>query len=97
MRTNRKIVVRHNLQANSMIELFHQMVANMIRTRQIWDKHDVDPQCGFSGMLAACRRAMNSTVHATSGTLRATHAQLVFRHNAFLNVHFEADWQCIKE
>jgi len=91
---HRKTITSRNPQANSMIEQCHQTLANMIRTRQIRDKHDLDPEFGWSGVLAACRKAMNSTVHTTS---RATPSQLVFGRNALLNVSFEANWQHIKE
>jgi len=64
----------------------------MICTRQIRDKHNLDPEFGWSGVLAACRKAMNSTVHTTS---RATLSQLVFGRDALLNVSFKADWQHI--
>ena len=77
-----------------MIERCYQTLANMIRTRQTRDKHDLDPEFGWSGVLAACRKAMNSTVHATSC---ATPSQLVFGRDALLNVSFEANWQHIKE
>jgi len=43
---------------------------------------------------AACRKAMNSTVHTTA---RATPTQLVFGCDAMLNASFQADWQFIKE
>jgi len=89
-----KIITSGNLQANSMIERCNQTLANMIRTRQTRDKHDLDPEFGWSGVLAACRKAMNSTVHATSC---ATPSQLVFGRDALLNVSFEANWQHIKE
>jgi len=89
-----EIITSQNSRANSMIERCHQTLANMICTRQIKDKHDLDPEFGWSSMLAACRKAMNSTVHTTS---RATPSQLVFGRDALLNVSFEADWQYIKE
>jgi len=66
----------------------------MIRSAQITDKKDLDEFFGFQGVLAACRKAMNSTVHATS---RATPTQLVFGRDAMLNASFQADWQFIKE
>jgi len=91
---HRKIITSRNPQANSRIERCHQTLANMIRTWQIRDKHDLDPEFGWSGMLAACRKAMNSTVHTTS---RATPSQLVFVRDALVIVSFEADWQYIKE
>jgi len=77
-----------------MIERCHQTLANMIRTRQTKDKNDLDPEFGWSGMLAACRKAVNSALHATSC---ATPSQLAFGWDAPLNVSFEADWQHIKE
>jgi len=92
--THGKIITSRNPQANSMIERGHQTLANMIRTWQMRDKHDLDPEFGWSGVLAACCKAVNSTVHTTS---RATPSQLVFGQDAPLNVSFEADRQHIKE
>ena len=91
---HRKIVTSRNAQANPMTEKCHQTLANMIRTQQIRDKHDLDPEFGWSGVLAACRKAVNSTVHTTS---RATPSQQAFGWDALLNVSFEADWQHIEE
>ena len=64
----------------------------MIRSAQIKDKRDLDSLLGFKGVLAACRKAMNSTVHTTA---RAMPAQLVFGRDAMLNATFQADWQFI--
>ena len=66
----------------------------MIRTLQIKNKNDLDPTCGWQGVLAAIRQAVRSTVHTTT---RATPTQLVFGRDAILNVSFEANWQCIKD
>jgi len=90
----RKIVTSHNPQANSMIERCHKTLHNMIRSAQIKDRRDLDSFLGFKGVLAACRKAMNSTVHATA---RATPTQLVLGRDAMLNASFQADWQFIKE
>jgi len=57
----------------------------MIRSAQIKDKRDLDSFLGFKGVLAACRKAMNSAVCTTA---RATPAQLVFGHDAMLNASF---------
>ena len=65
----------------------------MIRSLDIKDSRDLEPY-GWTGVLAAVRQAMRSTVHTT---LRATPTQLVFGRDALLNVSFEADWQYIKE
>jgi len=77
-----------------MIERCHKTLHNMIRSAQIKDKRDLDSFFGFKGVLAACRKAMNSTVHTTA---RATLSQLVFGRDAMLNATFQADWQFIKE
>jgi len=90
----RKIITSRNPQSNSIIEQCHKTLHNMIRSAQITDKRDLDEFFGFQGVLAACRKAMNSTVHTTS---RATPTQLVFGHDAMLNASFQADWQFIKE
>jgi len=66
----------------------------MIRTAQIKDKRDPDSLLGFKGVLAACRKAVNSTTHTTA---RATPAQLVFGRDAMLSATFQADWQFIRE
>ena len=89
-----KIITSRNPQANSMIERCHKTLHNMIRSAQIKDKRDLDSFLGFKGVLAACRKAMNSTVHATAC---ATPTQLVFGRDAMLNASFQADWQFIRE
>ena len=67
---------------------------NMIRSAHIKDRRDLDSFLGFKGVLASCRKAMNSTVHATA---HATPKQLVFGRDEMLNASFQADWQFIKE
>jgi len=89
----RKIITSRNPQSNSMIERCHKTLHNMIPSAQIKDKRDLDSLLGFKGVLVACRKAMNSTVHTTA---RATPTQLVFGRDAMLNATFQADWQFIK-
>jgi len=72
---HRKIVISRNPQANSMIELCHQTLTNMVFARQTRDKHDLDPELGQHGVLAARQKAENSVVGTTS---HATPPQLVF-------------------
>jgi len=91
---NWKIIASRNPQANSMIERCHETLHNMIRSAQIKDRRDPDSLLGFKGVLAACRKAMNSAVHATAG---ATPTQSVFGREAMLNASFQADCQFIKE
>jgi len=90
----RKTIASRNPQSNSTIERCHKALHNMIRSAQIADRRDSDEFFGFQGVLAACRKAVNSTVHTTS---RATPTQLVFGHDAMLNASFQADWQFVKE
>jgi len=90
----RKIVTSRSPQSNSMIERCLKTLHNMICSAQIKDKRDLDSLLGFKGVLAACWKAVNSTVHATA---RATPAQLVFGRDTMLNATFQADWQFIRE
>ena len=66
----------------------------MLHTRNIWGKDDLDKDFKWKGVLSAVRQAVRCVVHTTT---RATPTQLVFGHDALLNVSFEADWQGIKE
>ena len=90
----KKIITSRNPQSNAVVERCHKTLHNMIRSAQIKDKKDLDPFFGFKGLLAACRKAMNSTVHTTA---LATPTQLVFGRDAMLNASFQADWEFIKE
>jgi len=90
----RKIITSCNPQSNSMIERCHKTLHNMICSAQIKDRRDLDSFLGFKGVLAACRKDMNSTVHVTA---RATPTQLVFGCDAMLDASFQADWQFIQE
>jgi len=76
-----------------MIERCHKTLHNRIRSAQIKDRRDLDSFLGFKGVLAACQKAVNSTVHAAA---RAMPTQLVFGRDA-MNASFQADWQFIKE
>jgi len=89
----RKTIASRNPQSNSTIERCHKTLHNMIRSAQIKDRRDSDEFFCFQGVLAACRKAVNSTVHATS---QATPTQLVFGRDAMLNASFQADWQFSK-
>jgi len=57
----RKIITSRNPQLNSIIERCHKTLHNVIRSAQIKDRRDLDEFFGFQGILAACRKAMNST------------------------------------
>ena len=91
----KKVITTRNPQANSMVERIHQVIHQLIRTLNIKGKTDLDKlDFGWAGVMSATREAVRSTVHTTQ---RATPTQLVFGHDAILNVAFEADWQYIKE
>ena len=90
----KKLITTRNPQANAMGERVHQTISNMIRVHGIQGKDQLDPDFGWTGVLSAVRRAVNSTVHTTT---RATAAQLVFGRDAILNINFQADWEYIKE
>ena len=94
---NKKLITTRNPQANGMVERVHQVLGVLIDTYNITGKRsleDYDPIFDFEGILSACRRAVNSTVHTTT---RATPSQLVFGRDAMLNVSFQADWECVEE
>ena len=93
----RKVITSRNPQANSIVERVHQTVHNMINSTEIHGKKDLDAMggtLGWSGVLAAVRRAVNATVHTTT---LATPTQLVFGRDAILNISFQADWEFTKE
>jgi transposase InsO family protein len=87
----RRPITTRNPQANAMVERAHQTLHAMIRSRQVRDKRDLP--LGWTGVLNACRFAMNSTVHTTT---RATPMQLVFGRDSILPIKFQADWELIK-
>ena len=91
---SKKLITTRNPQANAIVERVHKVVHQMIDTSGIKDVDDLDARWGFTGILSAVRRAVNSTVHTT---LRATPSQLVFGRDALLNVAFQADWEAIRQ
>jgi hypothetical protein len=92
--TVKKITTR-NLQSNSIIKMIHQVVGNMIHVQNIQDKHDLDEDFGWTGVLSAICQALRSFVHTST---RATPTQLVFGRDALLNIlSFQTDWDYIKE
>ena len=89
----RKLITTRHPQANAIVEHVHQVIGNMIRSAPVKDKRDLDDAFNWDGILAATRRAVNSTVHTT---MRASPTQLVFGRDALLNIGFAADWNYIK-
>ena len=81
---NRKLITTRNPQANAMVERVHQTVHNMIHTTGLTDQTVISDGYGFKGILAAVRRAVNSTVHTT---LQALPTQLYSYVMRYLTPH----------
>ena len=81
-----------NPQANSILERIHQVLGNMLRTKDL-QTHKFDDLDPWSELLASAAWAIRSTHHTT---LQATPGQLVFGRDMLLNVKFIADWEAIK-
>ncbi len=94
----RKPITTHNTQANAMVEHAHQTIHNLIASHQVHDKDDLpmglSDEESWMGILSAVAFAICATIHTTT---QATPTQLVFNHDAILNVEFQADWEYIKE
>ena len=88
----KKLISTRNPQANSVIERVHQVIGNMLRTFEV-QKHELDTDDPWGGILSAIMFAVRSTFHTT---LSATPMQLVFGRDAMLNIGFQADWNYIK-
>ena len=82
-----------NPQANSILERIHQVIGNMIKTFQIYDREDLEEQDPWSGILAAIMFGVRATYHTT---LEATPSQLVFGRDAILPIQHQADWKYIQ-
>ena len=89
----RRLITTRNPQANSILERAHQTIGNILRTFQV-NNHELEQDDPWSGILSAVIFAMRSTVHTT---LQATPMQLVFGHDAIMNLMFDANWQLIKQ
>ena len=85
----RKPITTRNPQSNAIIEHIHQTIGNIIRTFDVSNIVNNDP---WSGILAATMFAVRATYHKT---LQASPMQLVFGHDAILNIKHVADWEHI--
>ena len=86
-------ITTRNPQANAIIECVHQTIGNMLRTFEV-HKQELDDENLWGGILAAIMYAAHAAVHMTT---YAIPIQLVFGHDANLNIQFEADWQSIRQ
>ena len=85
-------ITTRNPQANAILERVHQTIGNIIRTFEV-QKHELDSEDPWTGILSATRFAIRATVHTT---LQSTPMQLVFGRDAMLNIQHEANWKYIK-
>ena len=80
-RTRRKVITTCNPQANSMVERIHQVIGDMMRTRNICGSEDLDKDFGWSGVLAAVPHSQLNGPHDqlhnpnTTGVQPRCHAQ----------------------
>ena len=89
----KKAITPRNPQANSILERIHQVIGNMIKTFQIYDREDLEEQDPWSGILSAIMFGVRATYHTT---LEATPSQLVFGRDAILPIQHQADWKYIQ-
>ena len=89
------IKVKHisvkNPQANAILERIHQVVGDMLRSKNLED-YDFTQDDPWSDILASVAWAIRSTVHTT---LEATPGQLVFGRDMIFQDTFKANWQAI--
>ena len=77
-----------NPQGNSILERIHQVMGNMIKTFQVYNRDDMDENDPWSGILGAVMFALRSTIY---NTLEATPMQLVFGRDTILLICHRAD------
>ena len=86
----RRITVK-NPQANAVLERMHQVIGDMIRTKDL-ENHEFDMEDPWTDILAAIKWAINSSYHSIK---EATPGQLVFGRDMIFHDTFKANWQAI--
>ena len=81
-----------NPQANSILEIIDQVIANLVRTFDL-NNNNIDKDDPWSGILASMDFAVQSTYHTT---LQVTSCHLVFGRDMILNTIFTADLEAIR-
>ncbi|GFH49966.1 hypothetical protein CTEN210_06442 [Chaetoceros tenuissimus] len=82
-----------NPQGNSPVERVHQVVQNMIKTKQL-DSYEFDYIDPWGPILSSVGWAVRASYHST---LQATPAQLVFGRDMMFNLSKAIDWKAITE
>ena len=88
----RKPTTIKNPQANSILERVHQVVANMLRCKNIPDL-TVNTEDPWTDILSSVAFAIRSTHHST---LDATPAQLIYGRDMILPIQHVAEWEYIR-
>ena len=83
----RQSITTRNPQENPILERAHQTISNILRTFQV-NNSKLDLDDPWIGILLGVIFAMRSTVHTTT---QATPIQLVFGHDAIMNLTFDAN------
>ena len=87
----RKPITTSNPHSNSIIELIHQTIGNIIRTFDVCNIVNNDP---WSGILATTIFAVRATYHTT---LQASPMQILFGQDSILNIKHVADCEHIRQ
>ena len=90
----RRPTTSKNPQANAILERIHQVIGNMIKTFEVYNREDLDQEDPWSGMLITIMFGLRSTFYST---LKATPMQLVYGRDAILPIFHQADWKYIKD
>ena len=77
-----------NPQANSILEMIHQTICNIIHTFKVQDMV-IDDENPWDGIIASTMFALCARVHTT---MQHTPAQLVFARDLILNTRHKANW-----
>ena len=82
-------ITAKNPQANAIVERVHQVVQNMLRTKDL-NNHVFDYHDPWSEMLSSIAWAIRTSYHSAKG---ATPSQLVFNRDMILNMAYVANWK----
>ena len=78
-------------QDNSIVEIVHQVIGNIIRTFELQDNY-LDEEDPWKGVFNATAFAIRSNYHTT---LQKTPGQLVFGRDMIFNLQHKENWEYI--
>ena len=87
-----KCATTENPQVNYILEIIHEVVANLVRTFDLQNNY-LDEDDPWSGILAATAFTVQIIYHPT---LQATLGQMVLGRDVILNTPFIVDWEAIR-